>query len=227
MSSFLLYDQIYREGSSKIIRANVELDTFLADHAADRRRGISLIITIRGIEKAYGELVSKFRAIAPEQYYYPFEDLHVTVFDFIQASEGYTREVEQENEFRLISHNALAGSARFSIDVRGTVFSGAAGLLAGYDDDFLVTLRNRIRQGMKSKGLKNDERYESSSAHVTFCRFAAKPSDPEGLVHLIDACRDLHLGTEIVAAMELVEHDWYNSQQTKRVIARFMLGNAG
>jgi hypothetical protein len=77
------------------------------------------------------------------------------------------------------------------------------------------------------RGLRNDERYESRSAHVTFCRFASPLQDPEGLVSLIDACRDLSLCAEEVANMELVEHDWYNSKATKRVIARFALGEEG
>jgi 2'-5' RNA ligase len=224
MSSASLYNQIYTDNLHRISTGAIEVDPWLADRSADRRLGISLIIPIRGIGEEYGELLSKFRATEPEQYYYPLEDLHATVFDFIQASDGYIRDVDQENEFRLVSYNALAGCTPFSLDLRGPVFSGTAGLLAGYDDDLLITIRNRIRQGMKSKGLKNDERYESISAHVTFCRFRSPLQEPAGLVSLINACRKLHLGFEEVDCMELVEHDWYNSQATKRVIATFALG---
>ena len=149
------------------------------------------------------------------------------MFDFVQACESYTRREKLEDGFRLISHEALAGREQFLLRLRGPVFSIAAGLLAGYDDGILITIRNDIRRHMAMRGLRNDERYESRSAHVTFCRFSSPLQDPAGLVSLIDACRDLHLGAEEVVNMELVEHDWYNSIATKRVIARFALGEGG
>jgi hypothetical protein len=227
MSSVALYDRIYQDSIRRICKGEVEMDPHLPDRAADTRRGISLIIPIQGIRKEYEALVTRFQDLAPEQYYYPLEDLHTTVFDFVQACEGYTCNVRQEDDFRQISHEALAGIEQFPLCLRGPVFSSAAGLLAGYDDDVLISIRKYIRQIMAIRGFRNDERYESSSAHVTFCRFRSLLPDPAGFVRLIDACRDLYLGTEDVACMELVEHDWYNSQASKRVIARIVLSNRG
>lgn len=224
MSSVSIYDQIYKDNIHGICAGDVQVDPYLPDRRGDPRRGISLIIPIQGLENEYEALVSRFRAVAPEQYCYPFEDLHITVFDFVQASEDYTRCEKKEDDFRLISHEALAGIEPFLLRLRGPVFSRAAGLLAGYDDDILIPIRNDIRRRMAMRGLSNDERYESSSAHVTFSRFCSPLQDPAGVVNLIDACRDLHLGTGKVAIMELVEHDWYNSKATKRVIATFCIG---
>lgn len=224
MSSAALYNQIYTDNLPRISKGTIELDPWLAERAADRRLGISLIIPIQGIREEYEALVGRFRAAAPEQYYYPFEDLHITVFDFVQASEGYTRADKQEDDYWQISQHVLAGISPFPLELRGPVFSRAAGLLAGYEGDILIRIRNDLRRLMTMKGLRNDERYESRSAHVSFCRFRSPLQDPAGLVKLIDASRDLLLGVEEVAYMDLVEHDWYNSQATKRVIARFTLG---
>ncbi|MGD9940937.1 MAG: 2'-5' RNA ligase family protein [Clostridia bacterium] len=224
MSSVSLYEKIHQDSMCSISGGDIDIDPCLSDHVVDQRRGVSLIIPVKGIRKDYEALVARFRNLAPEQYYYPFEDLHVTVFDFVQAFESYTRSEQQEDEFRQISHEALEGIGQFPLRLRGPVFSSAAGLLAGYDDDILVTIRKTIRRLMVMKGLRNDERYESHSAHVTFCRFRSPLADPAGFVRLIDACRDLQLGTEEVAFMELVEHDWYNSTPTKRVIATIALG---
>ena len=227
MSSVSIYDQIYRDNIQKICTGNVQIDPYLNEHAVDGRLGISLIIPIQKSRQEYEALVAQFRAIAPDQYYYPFDDLHITVFDFVQASKDYTRNEGQEDDFRKISQEALAGIGHFPLRLCGPVFSSAAGLLAGYDDGGLISIRNDIRRLMAMKGLRNDERYESRSAHVTFCRFRSPLQNPAGLVRLIDACRDLDLGSEQVYCMELVEHDWYNSTATKRVIARFALGIAG
>jgi 2'-5' RNA ligase len=224
MSSVSLYKKIHQDNKRGISSGDISIDPCLADHLVDKRRGISLIIPVQGIREEYEALVARFQDLAPEQYYYPLEDLHITVFDFVQAFEGYTRNAGWEDGFRQISHEALAGTGQFPLRLSGPVFSKAAGLLAGYDDDILITIRNDIRRLMAMKGLRNDERYESSSAHVTFCRFRSPLPDPAGFVRLIDACSDMHMGTEQVGFMELVEHDWYNSTATKRVIARIGLG---
>ena len=227
MSSVSIYDQIFEDNIQEICIGNVQIDPYLNEHAVDGRLGISLIIPIQKSRQDYDALVAQFRAISPDQYYYPFDDLHITVFDFVQASKDYTRNEGQEDDFRLISHEALTDIEQFPLRLCGPVFSRAAGLLAGYDDDILISIRNEIRRLMAKRGLRNDERYESRSAHVTFCRFRSPLKDPTGFVSLIDACRDLHLGSEQVGCMELVEHDWYNSKATKRVIASFTLGMDG
>ena len=225
MSSASLYKQIYKANIHKISSGNIGIDPYLSDHTVDSRRGISLIIPVLGIKEEYAALVGQFQALAPEQYYYPLEDLHTTVFDFIRASDQYTRNEKQEKEFRLITHVALGNVPRFSLRLNGIVFSSAAGLLKGYDDDRLIVIRQNIRHLMAAKGLRNDERYESSSAHVTFCRFPSPLSDPAPFVSLLEARKYLYLGTEKVSRMELVEHDWYNSNGTKRIIASFDLGS--
>jgi 2'-5' RNA ligase len=227
MSSASLYNQIYTDNHHRISTGSIEVDPWLADRSADRRLGISLIIPIQEIRSEYEALVSRFQSVAPGQYYYPFDDLHVTVFDFLQASDCYTKNKQQEDEFCFISREVLRDITLFHLQLKGVVFSSAAGLVKGYDDERLIVFRDRIRKLMRQRGLKNDERYESRSAHVTFCRFASRLHDPAGFVSLIDACTELPLGTEQVSCMQLVEHDWYNSRQTKRVIASFELGSGG
>ena len=227
MSSVALYERIYQEHSHKIKSGEIEIDPYLLNRAHDSRRGISLVIPVRGITHEYETLVTRFRAIDPAQYYYPAEDLHITVFDFVQATEGYTRNKKQETAFLEICHKALSGRGQFSVRLSGLVFSSAAGLIQGFDNDKLITIRNDIRQLMSTRGLRNDERYESGSAHCSFCRFSCPLSNPLGLGLFINDCRTRFLGTLEVAAMELVEHDWYNSTPTKRLIASFALGKGG
>ncbi len=77
---------------------------------------------------------------------------------------------------------------------------------------------------MKETGLKNNERYESESAHITFCRFREKLKNPEKFMRLIDENRKYEIGKERIDRLELVEHDWYNQESKRRLLRCFSLG---
>lgn len=77
---------------------------------------------------------------------------------------------------------------------------------------------------MEQHGVNNDERYESASAHVTFCRLTRNLTAPAKLMNLLEAFRHYDLGKETIREIELVEHDWYNSYSNKRLLHVFRLG---
>ncbi|MBN1700010.1 MAG: hypothetical protein JW881_21045 [Spirochaetales bacterium] len=85
-----------------------------------------------------------------------------------------------------------------------------------------VLLYDAIHASNKA-GIENDERYRSESAHATFCRFTSPLRDPAGLLRYIEKHRSYALGTETVAVIELVEHDWYNRSSAKRIIKQYVL----
>lgn len=227
MSSPELYSRIHSSNFERIRSGQVEIDKILASGLPDLRSGISLIIPVRGMRKEYAAIVERMERAAPDQYYYPFEDLHVTVFDFLQASGSYSRNADLESAFLWISREAAASAGSFPIKMKGLVFSQAAGLIKGYDDDVLIGLRKRIRDGMAACGMANDERYESESAHVTFMRFMGILADPGSLCGALKELEEFDLGAEKVTELELVEHDWYNTRVTKRVIGTVGLVTAG
>ena len=227
MSSPELYDEIHAASSARIQSGQTEIDLLLSSRGADTRRGISLVIPVQGIAETYQRLVE----LEPEQYYYPLKDLHVTVFDFIQARTHYERNEKLEKAFLSISQEVTQAVEAFEIELKGIVFSPAAGMIKGYDSNRLVSLRDHIRRLMGVQGLPNDERYASESAHITFMRFREKLVHPtsfmrfrEKLVHptsFVEAVAkhsEMEIGEEQVSRLELVEHDWYNSCGTKRII---------
>jgi hypothetical protein len=220
MSSITLYDRIHDSNIEDIGEGRVEIDRYLATAENDPRMGISLIIPIVGNSENYRELVNRFERVEPDQYYYPFGNLHITVFDFIQGSADYRRDEFLEKTFLEISREAVEAVGPFAIHFRGVAFSRGAGILRGYDGDALISIRRNIRSLLKERGIRNDERYESESAHVTFTRFRAALRNPPLFRETIEASRSFDLGDEEVSSLELVEHDWYNLLQRKRVIAR-------
>jgi len=223
LSSRSLYDSIHDKGILAIGSGKVGIDGYLSGAMPDTRMGVSLIIPIRSIARTYEDLVSSLRDIEPGHYYYPLRDLHITIFDFIQGTDAYARNPELEKTFARISGEALKGIHAFPIAFKGIVFSDAAGLVQGYDENILIEIRDKIRLSLGKSGIRNDERYESKSAHVTFMRFADKPGKAKELCEFIAGNRDTELGVETVQEIELVEHDWYNHESTKRVIERFSI----
>jgi len=218
MSSRKLYDSIYKNNIAIIESGDIAVDDYLAGNRIDSRKGISLIIPIRSLADTYNRVVSSLKKIEPTQYYYPVSDLHVTIFDFIQARENFTRNEELEKIFTAASIQVLHAIKEFSITFEGIVFSSAAGIIQGYDNDILVGIREEIREFLKKNGIRNDERYASESAHITFARFADRLCRPEGLCKFINDNRETEIGLAQVTEVELVEHDWYNRASTKRVI---------
>jgi len=199
------------------------VDAFLASERPDPRLGLSLVVPIEGIEEGYRALVRRISRIEPGQYYYPPSDLHATVFDFLQARAGYSSEAALESAFLDIALEALASERSFAIELRGIVFSSSAGMIKGYDGGALTRIRERIRSLMRLRGLANDERYASESAHVTFTRFRGSLADPAALCAAIGELRESELGEAAATRLELVEHDWYNSAGTRRIIGEIPL----
>ena len=222
-SSRKLYDGIHAENLEWIESGHVQVDEYLAGRRPDFRRGLSLVLPIRSISDAYSKLVASLRQIEPNQYYYPFGDLHVTVFDFIQASDQYGKSAELDSLFLDLSRKVLRSATPFRIHMDGIVFSRAAGLIQGFDGQVLCSLRESIREELKTRGIPNDERYKSESAHVTFLRFLGRPAAPRELCRHIQSHRSFEVGMELVREFEVVEHDWYNKAEHKRVIGRIEL----
>lgn len=223
MSSAELYNQIYLNNKRYLESGDIDIDKVLTIGKPDLRRGISLIIPIRQIFTSYEHLVNVFSNVDPNQYYYNFDDLHITVFDFIHAKNEYQRNSSLEDAFLEISKRAVDKIKAFKIEMRGVIFSRSAGLVKGFDNNLLVLIRKNIRDLMNSYSLTNDERYESESSHATFVRFRQALQNPAKFNEAIKNNRYVELGVEEVTNFELVEHDWYNSSRTKRMIQRIQL----
>lgn len=226
MSSVDVYKKIYAENIEQIRSGNIEIDHFLAARENDSRRGISLIISIKQILNNYKRLVGEFSTVDPDQYYYPFEDLHITVFDFVQGTVDYQRNDLLENLFLEISRKAVDSLGGFKVQMKGIVFSRGAGIIKGYDDNKLVLIRRNIRKLLVAHKIKNDERYESESAHITFTRFRGNIKNSLLLCETMEKNMEVDIGEEEVTSLELVEHDWYNSFHKKRIIGRVQLGKS-
>lgn len=218
MSSEALYQSIYEKFIGILTRGDMRVDDALAHREEDGRLGISLIIPMQQLGDRYADFAKIAARVEPDLYLYPLEDLHITVFDFMQGSGTYRRDRSNEILFTEIADNAAKTIEPFTIEFRGVVFTDEAGILPGFDNDRLVGIRQKIREMLKQRGVRNDERYESQSAHITFCRFQNRLKNSAEFVRFLHNYRQFEFGTETITHLELVEHDWYNLKRKKRII---------
>jgi len=223
MSSEQLYLDIHNKNICYLLKSDIVIDEHLNQIDLDNRLGISLIIPIRSITRHYEELINRCKFIDNSQYYYPIDDLHITIFDFIQGSERYSKSVEKEEQFIKINNFVLSKFTSFYILLKGIVFCRSALLIKGYDDNVLIGIRNFLRSELESHNIENDERYSSESAHIAFCRFKTQLTNPYGFLSILEHYQEFDFGKESIKEIELVEHDWYNKTNKKRVIKRYQI----
>ena len=196
----------------------------MLDIDKDKRSGLSIIIRPPDkMIKVYRHLVSEFRKIEPRQYYYPFPDLHITVFDLIAVHESFDPENCQLTDYLSVANTICTGELPVPIAFNGIVFSNAAGLIMGFDNNRLVNLRKKIRTKLKNEGIPVKERYESKTAHITFCRFLKKLNHPRQFLQKIDKMKGVFFGSYTFDHIEVVIHNWYNRSKKCTIIKRIDL----
>lgn len=219
-----LYPAITRTHIESIREGRVRIDPHLSDMESDRRMGLSLVAPVSGLSAAYARLAERFRRCEPGQYLYPEEDLHVTLFDFLPASETHMPDSRLEGAIAEFCGDLLARTGIPSrIGFAGVAFSDEAGILCG-DCPGIPSIRDRIRDGLSGLGLANRERYRSMTSHATFMRFKASLSEPRRLAELITAAADEPIGEAVIASFDLVRHDWYNLSGKRKILASFTAG---
>jgi hypothetical protein len=124
-----VYDSIHQDNIASIRGGDVFVDEYLGARTPDTRRGLSLIIPLNQLTQAYEGLIKNFRILEPEQYYYPPEDLHITVFDYIVAHKTYQTKNSIEQTRINVTDEAVESMTSFPILFRGVVFSREARLV--------------------------------------------------------------------------------------------------
>ena len=225
MKQYDKYESIFLDNIKHITLNDIIIDQHLLDPDNDNRSGLSIIIKPGDkLKNIYYSLINGFRKIEPDQYYYPFKDLHITVFDFIIASENF-----QFNDKLLKIYISVAGKIfknelPITIIFNGVVFSKAAGIIKGYDnDDRIIDIRHRIRVCLEEAGMKTDERYESVTTHMTFCRFLRKINNCMDFLLHVEKMKEIPFGQYSFDYADLVIHDWYNKSGKCKLIKRISL----
>lgn len=224
MGSVESYEKIRNENIGYVENGRIERAEAFRPGFDAGARGYVLQIAASDSLDGYDDLISGFREVEPDQYYYPESDIHVTVFEFVSVRSDFRNYEKDIGAFEEVCTEALREVGPFEIALLGTVFTRTSGILAGYDDDILTEIRDGIRNRSRARGIAPLERYRSESAHISFMGYRAELRDRRGFLKLAKATRDLDLGTMTVRRLELVEHDWLNRIGERTLLREYELG---
>ncbi len=213
-----LYTQINSKGKIAIRSGAEKIDPTLQDIRNDGRRGLSLLINIPdSITEAIQMIQNEIHRIEPDQYFYPKDDLHLTVLTFISAVENFWIGEDSIERYRQLIQKAIKGIRPFSIKYQGIILSEAAIMMKGYYERELQSLRDKLRINAAKADIILKERYQSISAHSTIVRFQKNLQNKNRLLAIIEEYQNYYFGTVNVAELDLVVHDWYNSKKEMNI----------
>lgn len=222
------YAQLWQAALQSFRQGNVAIDRFLADKQHDQRRGFTLIIRpAQEVAQQFSRFLTDLASVEPTQYFYRPSEFHITVLALFTATEHYQPYFAQQAAYVHAVKRVLSTTHHFALRFHGITASPGAIMIQGFpQDDALDCMRNRLREQLRSMGLGDglDQRYQLKTAHATVFRFQQQP---ENIQHFLQCLREYQahdFGVMNVGAVQLVENDWYMSEDKVRVLKQYNLG---
>lgn len=220
------YDHLWEQSLEKFKRGEFQLDSMI-DATNDTRYGITLLA--RPSPEVNEQILStldEIRPIAPDQYYYPESDIHLTVLSIISCQPNFSLSDINTTEYSNLINNVLQSTSPIEITFNGLTASPSCIMIRGFpENNQLDNLRNNLREVFKQSALPHtiDKRYHRQTAHVTVIRFKDTLSDAKSFVKKISDLKDRNFGSCTIDEMELVGNDWYQRKENVKLIKKFEL----
>jgi len=220
------YEAIFASAKPKILTEKTYFDR-LIDDVNDKRSGITLLIRPnRVVVEKINEVLSDFKKIEPQQYYYPDTDIHVTGLSIISCYPDFDYRSIDINQYIEVIKQSLKTCKPFSLNFRGLTASLDCVMCKGfYDNSTLDLIRNNLRKDFLKTSLQQslDKRYTLETAHSTILRLRAPLQDKKAYIEVIEKYKEYDFGTWIVDEMELVFNDWYQKSTKVVLLHKFEL----
>lgn len=221
------YNKLWNQSLQKFRSNEFEFDP-LINSDDDNRYGITLLARpSKKVKQNISNILDEIRSVAPNQYYYPDSDLHVTVLSIISCYAGFSLDQIDQVDYLKIVQSAIDSIAPFEIRFRGVTASSSCMLIQGFPrGNQLNFLRNELREKFKDSGLQHsiDKRYPLQTAHMTVVRFKEPFENAERFISTVAKLRDRDFGSCVTDQVELVGNDWYQQQKKAKSIAKISLG---
>lgn len=222
-----IYDMLWDTSFDSVSRGEIEIDRYIANPQADRRRGLTLIFRPTDEMKSnILSLLDEMRQLEPHQYAYPETSLHFTVLSVFTATTDHQREYDRLDAYQAAVKSAIRGVSPFTFQLKGLTVSKSAVILCGHPrPDNLNTIRKTLRQNLNHGGLAQglDRRYTLTAAHTTIMRFIAPLKDPARFAEFLLENKQRSFGSLTVDSLQLVKNDWYMSKQNTTLIEEYHL----
>jgi 2'-5' RNA ligase len=172
------------------------------------------------------DFIETLKAVDPSQYHYAPDEMHVTMLSLFTATKHHGQLQAALEQYKAAIEESLHGVPPFEIEFRGVTASPGAVVIQGFPcDAVLETIRGALRAALRGCGLSKgvDARYRLVTAHMTVVRFRETLCNSAELARTIEKNRETPFGLSYVSELGLVKSDWYMSEQSQELLARYPL----
>jgi len=220
------YQKLWEESLARFRAGDFEYDPRIGD-PADRRYGLTLLARPDArIQSNVQTLLGQLRELAPDHYYYPSSDLHMTVLSIISCREGFSLDQLELPAYQQLIAQVVAELPPLGVRFQGLTASPSCVMIQGYPENHaLAQLRDALRQTFRGSGLTHsmDKRYTLSTAHMTVIRFRKKAVAEQAFLERLVGLKDIDFGRCRIQNLELVGNDWYQRQRNTTPVASWRL----
>ncbi|MDZ7692502.1 MAG: hypothetical protein U5K69_15435 [Balneolaceae bacterium] len=220
------YNKLWEQSLQKFKREEFEFDPII-NSENDTRYGITLLVRpSKEVKQNISTALQQIKATAPNQYYYPSTDLHITILSIISCYAGFTLDEIDQSEYQKLVHSAINLISPFNINFRGLTASPSCIMVQGFPKgNQLEKLRSALRSEFKQSNLQHsiDKRYRLQTAHMTVIRFKEPFVQSEKFIKTVADFRDRNFGSCVVNQLELVGNDWYQQKEKIKLVDKFTL----
>lgn len=225
-----IYEQMWQQFTDAVSSNSYQCDPYL-NGQPDTRRGITALAYLADnspdVAARIGQFLDHLSQHEPQQYYYPSDELHVTLLSVISCLQGFQLSDIDPQAYVDVFHRALRGLDPIQLELRGVTASPSCIVIQGYPvGNELDILRQRLRDGLQASGLQTsiDARYKLITAHLTAMRFRQPLQNPQQLQALCAEYRHYPFGSVILNQCDLVFNNWYQTLAETHHLARYCLG---
>ena len=186
--------QCRQKGARDLLSTGIVIDDVLVrelrEEGSDQRCGVNVVGRPScEIVDRITELQRRLTAFEPDQYYYPAEDLHLTVVEICHSRTPADAEriaaAAKSLPPQLFAPEPAAefDAPTFAYDTKGAALNFLP------RDGRLQQLRNAIPEELARTGVLVESRYLPNSAHITFLRYTTPLRTPlERWVEILNDC---------------------------------------
>lgn len=224
------YIEMYRKSVENISTGNYIMDEYLGGKT-DKRFGLSLIVRpSKEVLEKIASFLNELKRSAPNQYYYPLSDIHVTIMSIISPQTGIDFEKLNMHDYNTLIKESLIFDKQIKINFKGVTASNSCIMLQGFvSDDSITQIRNNLRGIFKNSDLLHDidKRYKIHTAHATVVRFQNEFIDLNGFLSTIERFKDVDFGSFELKYIEFTYSDWYHSVPNEEILFDYKIKKTG
>jgi len=218
------FEKIWKENKRLFQRGKVYIDPYLDKIEQDSRRSLTSIVRVSiGLKPKIQSVIEKLKRVAPNQYYYPPESLHLTIQNIKATADPPTWTSEEALRVKEVFANVLDNYRSFIMELKGLNIFSRAIFVQGFCDEILFKLRNNLDRELKEINIYPERKYKYklNFGWVNIARF--RNSNVHDLLNEIEKLRNYNFGTMKINKIELVETDRYFLKPKTKIIATFEL----